>query len=620
MSKEITNREKALNKEYHRDFKVTRNNVNEENRTVELSFSSEAPYERWFGMEVLDHSESSVDLTRLRKGGAVLVDHDTRDQVGVVEEVVISSERKGRARVRFGKSQRANEIFQDVLDEIRTCVSVGYEIRDMKLDGRSGDLDVYRVNSWSPFEISIVSIPADTSVGTNRQHEKTTNPILKETAMSTENQAAPVVQPAVDVKSVETQARADERKAMQRQVNELLSTGDQFGAQDLAKRAIEQGHSVDQLRMAILESRSNETPMQAETPDVGLTAKETRSYSMTKLLNALANPTDQNAQRAAAFEFEVSNAACQRMKKETKGAMVPFEVLKRDLNVGTAIDGGNLVATELLSGSFIDSLENALALRQCGATMLTGLNGNIAIPRQTGGASHFWLGENGAPTESSATFDQVAMTPKTVGAFTDISRRLLLQSSLSMESFVQNELALRLALAIDLAGIAGTGSGNQPRGLLNIAGLGSVVGGTNGGALTWGRVVDLETQAAAANALVQNMCYLTNAKVRGSLKQTEKASGTAQFVMGEGDTLNGYRAVISQQVPGNLTKGTGTALSANIFGNFADLIIGMWGGLDLQVDPYTQNTKGAVRVTAFQDVDINIRHPESFAVMKDIIA
>jgi len=340
---------------------------------------------------------------------------------------------------------------------------------------------------------------------------------------------------------------------------------------------------------------------------------------MTKLLNALSNPNDQNAQRAAAFEFEVSNAACQRMKKETKGAMVPYEVLKRDLNVGTAIDGGNLVATQLLSGSFIDSLENALALRQCGATMLTGLNGNIAIPRQTGGASHFWLAENGVATESSATFDQIAMTPKTVGAFTDISRRLLLQSSLSMESFVQNELALRLALAIDLAGIAGTGSGNQPLGLLNINGLGSVVGGTNGGALSWGKVVDLETRAGAANALVQNMCYLTNAKVRGSLKQTEKASGTAQFVMGEGGDLNGYRAVISNQVPGNLTKGTGTALSANIFGNFADLIIGMWGGLDLQVDPYTQNTKGAVRVTAFQDVDINIRHPESFSVMKDII-
>lgn len=609
-------RDRALSETHFRNLVVSRNNIDEENRTVELSFSSEKPYERWFGMEILDHHENSVDLERLRTGGAVLVDHDARDQVGVVEEVVISSDRKGRARVRFGKSQRANEIFQDVLDGIRTSVSVGYEIREMTLEEqKSNDLDVYRVSSWSPFEISIVSIPADTSVGTNRQHNQI-KPKLEEVTMTTEN-IAPAA-PTIDVKAVEKQAREDERKAMQKQVNDLISTGEQFGAQELAKKAIEQGHTVDQLRMTILESRSNDEPVKAESPEVGLTDKETRNYSVVKLLHALGNPNDIEAQRAAAFEFEVSQAACTKMKRASKGAMMPYEVMKRDLNVGTAADGGNLVETSLLAGSFIESLENALALRQCGATMLTGLNGNIAIPRQTGGASHFWLAENGAPTESSATFDQIGMTPKTVGAYTDISRRLLLQSSLSMEAFVQNELALRLALAIDLAGIAGTGSSNQPTGLLNYTGVGSVSGGTNGAALGWDHVVDLETETGSANALVQNMCYLTNAKVRGASKKTLKASGVAGYIW-DGGEMNGFNAVTSNQVASNLTKGSGTDLSALAFGNFADLIIGMWGGLDLQVDPYTQNTKGAVRVTAFQDVDIELRHPESFSVMKDII-
>ena len=212
------------------------------------------------------------------------------------------------------------------------------------------------------------------------------------------------------------------------------------------------------------------------------------------------------------------------------------------------------------------------------------------------------------------------MSPKTVGAYTEISRLLLQQSSISMEAFVQNELAMRLALAIDFAGLFGTGSSNQPLGLFNYSGTGAVVGGTNGAALDWGKVVDFETEAGTANALVQNMCYLTNANVRGSLKQTEKASGTAQFIMSEMGTLNGYPTVVSNQVSNNLTKGTGTGLSAMAFGNFADLIIGMWGGLDLQVNPYSLDTKGAVRVTAFQDVDINLRHPESFSVMKDIIA
>lgn len=602
-----------------RGVTISKKGVSEESRTVELTFSSELPYERWFGMEILDHSEKSVDLNRLKMGAPLLLDHDPAKQIGVVEDVSIGSDRRGRARVRFSKSERANEIFQDVVDEIRTSVSVGYQPIEMTLEEeRANEPDVYRVGKWLPFEISIVSIPADTSVGTNRSADikQFKNQFIKEVKMTdqVEKTAAPAA-PTVDVEAIRNQERQD----VQKQVRDLLKVGEQFGERDLANQCVNEGKSVDSLRQMILEKRSTDKPVQAESPEVGLSAKETRDYSMTKLLNALANPNDSAAQRAAAFEFEVSSAACAKQKRDTKGAMVPYEVLKRDLNVGTAADGGNLVETSLLSGSFIDSLEKALALRQCGATMLTGLNGNIAIPRQNGGASHFWLGENGAPSESSATFDQIAMTPKTVGAYTEISRKLLQQSSISMEAFVQNELALRLALAIDLAGIAGTGASNQPTGILNYSGVGSVSNGTNGGAPTWGKVVDLETAAGDSDALVQNMCYLMNAKTRGKLKQTEKSSSTAQYIMPSSSELNGYRAVTSNQVAKNLTKGTGTDLSAMIYGNFADLIIGMWGGLDLQVNPYSLDTTGAVRVTAFQDVDIQLRHPESFAVMKDIV-
>lgn len=601
-----------------RGVTITKKGIDEENRTVELTFSSELPYERWFGIEILDHSEKSVDLSRLRMGAPLLLDHDTSIQIGVIEDVSIGSDRRGRARVRFGKSQQANEIFQDVVDEIRTCVSVGYQPIEMILEEeRSNGPDVYRVNKWLPFEVSIVSIPADTSVGTNRSADEFKSKFKsEEVKMTTETKVTetPKAAPAVDVDAIRNQERQD----VQKQIRELLAAGEKFGEQALANQCINEGKSLDSFRQLVLEKRSNDAPVKAESPEVGLSEKETRSYSMTKLINALANPNDANAQRAAAFEFEVSAAASAKMKKDTRGAMVPYDVLKRDLNVGTAADGGNLVETSLLSGSFIESLENALALRQCGATMLTGLNGNIAIPRQNGGASHFWLAENGEPTESSATFDQIGMTPKTVGAYTEISRKLLLQSSISMEAFVQNELALRIALAIDAAGIFGTGTSNQPRGLLDYPGVGSVVGGTDGGAIDWGKVVDLETATGTANALVQNMCYLTNAKVRGAAKQTLKAAGVSGYIWEDG-AMNGFPVVTSNQVPGNLTKGAGTNLSALAFGNFADLIIGMWGGLDLQVNPYSLDKIGAVRVTAYQDVDIELRHPESFAVMTDVI-
>jgi HK97 family phage major capsid protein len=213
------------------------------------------------------------------------------------------------------------------------------------------------------------------------------------------------------------------------------------------------------------------------------------------------------------------------------------------------------------------------------------------------------------------------MNPKTVGAFTDISRKLMLQSSIDVEAFVRNDLATVLALAIDLAAINGSGSNNQPTGILATSGIGSVAGGTNGGAPTLANMIDLETAVSVANADVGSLAYLTNAKVRGKLKQTFKNATYGDVpVWGDGNMVNGYNAAVSNQVPSNLTKGTASGVcSAVLFGNFADLIIGQWGALDLMVDPYSNSTSGTVRVVALQDVDVAVRHAESFAAMKDAL-
>jgi HK97 family phage major capsid protein len=251
--------------------------------------------------------------------------------------------------------------------------------------------------------------------------------------------------------------------------------------------------------------------------------------------------------------------------------------------------------------------------------MLTGLQGNVAIPRQTGAGTAYWVAESSAPTESQQAFDQVTMSPKTVGAFTDISRKLLAQSSLDVEALVQQDLATVLGLAIQQAAINGTGASNQPSGLLTLI-TPSVAGGTDGLAPTWAHIVELESDVSVANADIGTLSYLTNAKVRGKLKGTSKVSGQNGFVWEGGDTpLNGYRAAVTNGVPSNLTKGTGTNLSAIIYGNFADLLIGMWGTLDLMVDPYSLSTSGTVRVVALQDVDVAVRHAESFATMVDAI-
>lgn len=614
-------KDKMKSKPLFRSALFERQSIDHESRTAELAFSSEEPVERWFGNEILDHNPNSVRLGRLTKGGPVLVDHDARDHVGVIESVSIDSDRRGRATVRFGKSKRADEIFNDVVDGIRSSISVGYRVHKAVLEGSEGETETYRVTDWEPFEISLVSIPADASVGVGRSSDYSENEIQFERGSKmetkvTENATTPAAQPHVDVRAIEGDATKAERK----RVNDLLAAGQQFNASDLARKFIENGGTESDLNKAILERMGNDNVVEAQAPEIGLTEKEAQNYSFVRAMNALANPTDRRAQEAAKFEFECSAAASEKSRKEARGILVPVDVLKRDLTVGTATAGGHTVATDLLSGSFIDLLRNNALMMQM-ATVLTDLNGNIAIPRQTGGATAYWVGEGAAPTESQQAFDQVTLSPETVAAFTEFSRKLLLQSSLDVEGFIRNDLARTLALEIDRVCINGSGAGNEPRGILNTTGIGSVVGGTNGLAPAWSHVVNLETEVAVDNANVGSLAYLTNARVRGKLKQTEKASNTAQFIWNEtSNMVNGYNALVSNQVPSDLTKGTSNGVcSAIIFGNFADLIIGMWGGLDLQVNPYSLDTTGGVRVTAFQDIDTAVRHPESFAAMKDAL-
>ena len=372
---------------------------------------------------------------------------------------------------------------------------------------------------------------------------------------------------------------------------------------------------------------------QEDDPSIGMSNEEVRQYSLIRAIRAATN----QSWRGAELERDASEAVAEKLGKDPKGFFVPNDWLssrasginaeqraqileQRDLLAGTPSAGGHTVDTVLLASSFIELLRNRMVVRQAGATVLGGLVGDMAIPKQSGGATAYWVDENGALTESQQTLGQVPLTPHTVGAYTEISRKLMKQSSLDVEAFVRNDLATVLALAIDKAALHGTGSGNQPTGVAGTTGVNVVAGGTNGGAIDWPKLVALETEVAVDNADVGRLAYIVNARTRGALKTAEKASGTGMYLWGEGgQPLNGYPAYVSNQVRSDLTKGTGTALSAAFFGNWGDLLMGMWGTLDLLVNPYSLDTTGAVRVTAFQDVDIAVRQPESFAVMLDAI-
>ena len=596
--------------------------INEEARTASLAFASEEPYERYWGIEILDTTATSMRQGRLRSGANLLCDHDTRDVVGVVESVEIGADRVARAVVRFGKSARAEEVWQDVRDGIRRNVSVGYLIHKAQLIETRDGVETYRVTDWEPFEVSLVSVPADATVGVGRSLAPASAGAEQQPAAAKETPAEiPTPEPIKEVKAMTTAApevkvEAVAQRDHAKEIAAIAKATTGVGVAEIAMRSIQAGDTVEQFQQHLIRQMSTK-PL--PTADLGMSQEETRSFSLVRLLNAMGNPEDMRAQKAAGYEFEVCRAAADKhTHREVKGLMVPFDVLKRDLVVGTPTAGGNTVATNLLSGSMIDLLRNKMVLPGMGMQMLSGLVGNIAIPKVTGGATAFWVSESGSPTASDQAFAQVAMSPKTLAAQTNISRKLLLQSSIDVEGFVQNDLARVLAQEIQRVAINGTGTNPQPRGILNTAGIGSVAGGTNGAVPTWANIVALETEVAQDNADEGTLGYLTNTRVRGRLKTVSKVSGQNGFIWEGG--VNGYQAEVTNAVPSNLVKGSsGAVCSAIIFGNFSDLIMGMWGGLELMVNPYTNASQGGVIVHAFQDVDLAVRNAESFAAMLDAL-
>lgn len=654
----------------NREMRIVQNEVRKEgdDLIVEMAFASETPYERWWGTEVLTCRPEAVRMDRMNDGASLLFNHNWDDLRGVIVKDTMRCDpdyvMRGDARI-TSATEKGREAIALVESEVLTKTSVSYQIYKIieetktkageksvrELDGaqfmkildrcekehgsdvshfhrsldksfgtisRAMDEDtIYRVMDWEPLEQSLVTVPADPTVGVNRSANAKPNqpqpdPQIKEIQVMSE----PIV---VDVEAEKHKAH----KGAMDVVNEILALGKAYKCQDLASEAIQAGKSIDQFKSELIEKMANK-PL--NTADIGLTIKEAKSFSIMRAINALSNPGDRKAQEQAAFERECSDAFGRIFGKAAQGFYIPLEVQRRDLLVGTSTAGGHTVATDLLGGSFIDVLRNRMQVLKMGAQILGGLTGHVAIPRQTGGATVFWVAENGNPTESQQAFDQVTMTPKTMGAFTDISRRLLLQSSIDVEQFVQNDLATVLALEQDRVAINGSGASNQPLGILNTSGIGDVAGGINGLAPTWANVVELWSDVAVANADFGATGILTNSKVVGKLMATLKAPAVAGFIAenfpgADGFiSVSGLRTGVSNQVPSNLTKGSSSGVcSALIQGNWNDLIIGEWGSLDLTVDPYTGSTAGTVRVVVLKDIDVAVRHPESFSAMKDAL-
>ncbi len=567
--------------------------VDEENRRVRIGVSSEEPVERSFGMEVLGHSPEEINMEFMQSGRApLLLDHKMDQVIGVVEEFKLDQAAKRTiAVVRFGRSALAEEVFRDVLDGIRMNISVGYRV-DKLTRMKDKDEPYYRA-SFTPLEISSVSVPADQSrlVGVGRSQQIAEKARVQ--IMDNEKKE-------INLDEVRSESAEAAKKEFARNSKEIIDLAVKHNKRDLAHQAISEGKSVEEFRGILLDNISNDTPL--ETPkEIGLTEKETKRFSILRAINAMANPTDRKAQEAASFEFEASEAAQRAYGATAQGVMLPSEVLRnwsqRDLSAGS---DGDLIAQDYRAGDFIDVLRNNSAVMPL-ATMLNGLSGDVKIPRKTAASTAAFISsEGGAAGESEFTVGSVSMSPKSLGAFTDVTRQLMIQSSLDVENLIRNDLAASMAIAIDDAALEGSGSSGNPTGITNTSGI-NTVSLSSAAAPTFAEMVSMETAVRVDNALLGDLAYIVHPSNYGTLKTTEKATNTAQFVAAN-DEINGYSAVVSPQLTAN----------NYVFGNFNDLLIGMFGGLDIVVDPYSNSTSGTVRVVALQSVDVAVRHAVSF--------
>ncbi len=576
-----------------------RDQVDEDTRTVTLSFSSEAPVERWFGTEVLSHSPESVDLTRLNARAALLANHDLNDQIGVIENAKIENGR-GVATVRFSKSERGELFYQDLLDGIRSGVSVGYVIEEMEEKSER----VFEATRWMPHEISLVSTPADYSVGVGRSDAVTGDHLTRVINLEKENPE--MEEQKIDLEVVKNEAREAALKDEQvrvRTINEMAKDAPYL--RELADKALNEGFALDHFQREAFEATKKElarkpeaAPEIASPLNVDLSAREKESYSLLRAISASAS----GDWSKAGLEKEISDTIGQRSGSASQGGFyMPADMQwgRRDLTVGTNNAGGFLVGTDHDGASFIDALRAAMVTTRLGARVMSNLQGNVAIPKLATGTSTYWVAEDAAPTEGQPVFASVSLTPKNLASFVQISRNLLVQSDPSVEAVIQDDITQAIAVAIDAAALAGSGSSNQPTGILSTTGIGSV-SFASAGAPTFAEIVAIESAISADNAMGANMAFVTTPALAGTLKTTTKDSGSGRFVSEE-NAIMGYSVNPTSSMTANTI----------LLGDFSQLMIAQFGAIEVITERNAQT--GQLTLGLHAMVDIGVRHAESFA-------
>ena len=589
---------------------------------LSFSLSSETPVDRWFGTEVLSHESGAIRMDRLAAGAApLLFNHDWNDPIGMIDGARIEG---GRLMVdaHLFATVRAREVAAMVDGGLRN-VSVGYEILEMTEDTKR---NTFTATSWLPLEGSIVTVPADPSVGIGRQADDTAKPVrvLRTARPQPAAPAAPSQEQTIMTVDTNTAAgtNADTTPAQPRQTPSALELEQarRSAIDNLAKANkidalvrdhwVNSGIGLDEIAgdiLRIVEDRGRNTP---NVTQIGLSPSETKKFSLLRAVFA----AQANNWTQAGFELECSREIAKRLNKmpDPNKFYVPAEVQerdvqRRDLTAGTGSAGGYLVATH--SMSFIELMRNRSVVYRMGARRLSGLSGNVTIPKQTGAATAVWLAnEASTATESAQTFGQISLAPKTVGAYTEISRQLMLQSSPDAEAIVNADLAAVCAIAIDVGALRGSGASGEPAGIVGTSGVGSV----SGTSLAAAGILEFQSDVAGGNLLSESFGYVTTPAVAALLMVRPELPSTGTTRLWQGSMLDG-------SLFGNRAMPSNQMSSATMLGgDFGQVVVAEWGVLEVEVNPYANFQAGIVGVRALVTIDVGVRYGGSFSYASSI--
>jgi HK97 family phage major capsid protein len=634
----------------YRTLSLDRAGINEAERTIELSISSEEPYRRSFGHEILDHSPHSVDMSKIMDGAPLLWNHDPDKHLGTIVSARIEG---GKVRViaRIGENSDAEERWKDIKSGVLKKASVGYHITGMKKEGKDkDDVPTWRCQ-WCPHEATLTPLPADSTVGIGRSEETggeievsdgeeqktlTNENLPLANSLKNENKRdmatdAPVQEQKINVVEERNAAVAAERK----RVNDIKELSGHFATNGLGGRKIDtaevadqfirEGKNVEEFQNFVIRGNFKEAkPVETTTPELGLNKKEKEEYSFLRAIRTLASK-----EPLTGLEREASDAHAKLIGRQCGGLefFIPQDIMRgaafnrgispdqlRSLNFSNeqtralftnVYAGAGAFVQDMQFGSMIELLRNQMAVVRMGARSLSGLKGNVPIPRQTGGATASWLAEDATATATQQTVGQLNLTPHKLMAATAYTQQLLIQSSIDIENFVRQDLMAVIALKRDLAAINGSGVAGEPLGILNTGDLSTSVTLSAAQSMTYANAVQFETNVSIQNAAQGKLGYLTTPTVKGNAKLIAEISSTNSNPVWKNDQVNGYQAFATNQVP--------TATSV-IFGNFDDLILADWSDTSVLVDPYSLSLQSQIRVVMQMYCDNGIRHTKSFSV------